>query len=63
MQKILYTSRTMEDVIDLKGSTMMMLKMSIMKLMILNTVNQSWALAHFFEVRYPLPTQFFPMDR
>ena len=25
--------------------------------------NQSWALAHFFEVRYPLPTQFFPLDR
>ncbi len=25
--------------------------------------NQSWALAHFSEVRYPLPTQFFPMDR
>ncbi len=24
---------------------------------------QSWALAHFFEVRYSLPTQFFPMDR
>jgi hypothetical protein len=24
---------------------------------------QSWALAHFFEVRYPLPTQFFPLDR
>jgi hypothetical protein len=21
---------------------------------------QSWALTHFFEVRYPLPTQFFP---
>ncbi len=25
--------------------------------------NQSWALAHFFEVRYQLPTQFFPLDR
>jgi hypothetical protein len=25
--------------------------------------NTSWALAHFFEVRYPLPTQFFPLDR
>ena len=25
--------------------------------------NQSWALAHFFEVRFPLPTQFFPLDR
>ncbi len=24
---------------------------------------QSWALAHFFKVRYPLPTQFFPLDR
>jgi hypothetical protein len=24
---------------------------------------QSWALAHLFEVRYPLLTQFFPMDR
>jgi hypothetical protein len=24
---------------------------------------QSWALAHLFEVRYPLPTQYFPMDR
>ena len=24
---------------------------------------QSWALAHLFEVRYPLTTQFFPMDR
>jgi hypothetical protein len=24
---------------------------------------QSWALAHFFEVRYPLLTQFFPLDR
>jgi hypothetical protein len=27
------------------------------------TNTQSWALAHLFEVRYPLPTQFFPMDR
>jgi hypothetical protein len=26
-------------------------------------VCQSWALAHFSEVRYPLPTQFFPLDR
>jgi hypothetical protein len=26
-------------------------------------LSQSWALAHFSEVRYPLPTQFFPMDR
>ena len=25
--------------------------------------SQSWALAHFFEVRYPLPTKFFPLDR
>jgi len=25
--------------------------------------NQSWALAHFFDVRYPLPTQFFSLDR
>jgi hypothetical protein len=24
---------------------------------------QSWALAHFFEVRFPLPTQFFTLDR
>jgi hypothetical protein len=24
---------------------------------------QSWALAHFLKVRYPLPTQFFPLDR
>jgi hypothetical protein len=24
---------------------------------------QSWALAHFFEVRFPLPTQFFSLDR
>jgi hypothetical protein len=24
---------------------------------------QSWALAHFFMVRYPLHTQFFPLDR
>jgi hypothetical protein len=24
---------------------------------------QSWVLAHFFEVRCPLPTQFFPLDR
>jgi len=22
---------------------------------------QSWALAHFLKVRYPLPTQFFPL--
>jgi hypothetical protein len=27
------------------------------------SLTQSWALAHLFEVRYPLPTQFFPMDR
>jgi hypothetical protein len=27
------------------------------------TNSQSWALAHFFEVRYPLSTQFFPPDR
>jgi hypothetical protein len=26
-------------------------------------IMQSWALAHFSEVRYPLPTQFFPLDR
>ena len=30
---------------------------------IYNTTTQSWALAHFFKVRYPLPTQFFPLDR
>jgi hypothetical protein len=24
---------------------------------------QSWALAHFSEIRYPLTTQFFPLDR
>jgi len=24
---------------------------------------RSWTLAHFFEVRYPLPTKFFPLDR
>jgi hypothetical protein len=28
-----------------------------------NTGSQSWALAHIFEVRYPLPTQFFSLDR
>ncbi len=28
-----------------------------------STQRQSWALAHFFVVRYPLPTQFFPLDR
>ena len=27
------------------------------------TFSQSWALAHFFEVRYPLSIQFFPLDR
>ncbi len=26
-------------------------------------INQSWALANFSKVRYPLPTQFFPLDR
>jgi hypothetical protein len=26
-------------------------------------IRQSWALAHFFEVCYPLPTQFFSLDR
>ena len=30
---------------------------------VLYSKTQSWALAHFFEVRYPLSTQIFPMDR
>ncbi len=29
----------------------------------MESISQSWALAHFFEVRYPLPTLFFPLDR
>jgi hypothetical protein len=40
-----------------------MTNMSFFGLLDYGTIDQSWALAHLFEVRYPLTTQFFPMDR